>query len=77
MAGNVGEWMRSLWGANRKFPDFRYPYRFGDGREAEIVNDTILRIIRGAGFYGDQNDSHCAYRTRSIPDSNSSGFTWG
>lgn len=44
---NVIEWTRSLWGCNSDKPDFRYPYKFDDGRENLKAGKTMLRVIRG------------------------------
>ena len=51
MAGNVWEWTRSLWGVSGRRPDFRYPYRWNDGRENFLAHSNVRRVVRGGAFY--------------------------
>jgi formylglycine-generating enzyme required for sulfatase activity len=67
MSGNVWEWTRSLWGKNSSEPDFKYPYKFDDGREQLDATDDVLRVLRGGAFGGDVRRVRCAYRRRSLP----------
>jgi formylglycine-generating enzyme required for sulfatase activity len=67
MAGNVWEWTLSLWGKERKVPDFRYPYDPVDGREDLKASDDILRVLRGGSFGDSGGDVRCACRGRSSP----------
>jgi len=71
MAGNVWEWTRSLWGKDVMNPDFTYPYRPDDGREALEAGDEILRVVRGGSFGINRSNARCAFRLRHNP---SSGF---
>lgn len=76
MAGNVWEWTRSLWGANRKRPDFTYPYDPADGRECLEAPQDALRVVRGGTFLGDHRYVRCAFRGKMQADrkSPSAGF---
>lgn len=55
--GNVWEWTRSLYKP--------YPYRAGDGREAEGEGS---RVLRGGAFLSTQNIARCSYRSWEYPD---------
>jgi len=59
MSGNVWEWTRSVKKA--------YPYKAGDGREAEKASGA--RVLRGGSFSDDDRYVRCAYRDHSSPDS--------
>lgn len=41
MAGNVWEWISSLWGADYQKQQFDYPYNPNDGRETKDAPNTI------------------------------------
>ena len=68
MAGNVGEWTRSLWGEDCFEPSFRYPYDTADGRESLDAPDGILRVLRGGSWYYDRRFARCASRDWFSPD---------
>jgi len=67
MAGNVWEWMRSLWGNDFREPDFKYPYQAADGRENLQAGDAIFRVLRGGSFNRDRYLARCAFRSRNSP----------
>ncbi len=67
MAGNVWEWMRSLWGTELGEPDFKYPYDPADGRENLDAPDSDLRVLRGGSWCNDHRLARCAYRFRDFP----------
>jgi formylglycine-generating enzyme required for sulfatase activity len=60
MAGNVWEWTRSLY-------DFKYPYRFDDGREDENASDSVARVLRGSTRFNVDKDKRCACRRGHNP----------
>jgi len=64
MAGNVWEWMRSLYGA--------YPYPHDQkgrvARENLDAPDRKARVLRGGSFLGDRWLTRCACRARLAPD---------
>jgi iron(II)-dependent oxidoreductase len=68
MSGNVWEWTRSLWGEDRKEPDFGYPYDPTDGREDPDAKGS--RVLRGGSWSSDRRDARCgcACRRWDIPD---------
>jgi formylglycine-generating enzyme required for sulfatase activity len=66
MAGNVWEWMSSLWGEDPGKPSFGYPYNPDDGRED--MEAQGLRVLRGGAWYFSQIGARCAPRNRSDPD---------
>jgi formylglycine-generating enzyme required for sulfatase activity len=68
MAGNVWEWTRSLWGKELNKPDFRYPYRPGDGRENVRAGNDILRVLRGGSWGSNGDVARCAFRYWDLPD---------
>jgi formylglycine-generating enzyme required for sulfatase activity len=53
MAGNVWEWMHSLFQP--------YPYHANDGRKDEKASGG--RVVRGGAFYNDDWFTRCAYRS--------------
>jgi formylglycine-generating enzyme required for sulfatase activity len=67
MAGNVSEWTRSLWGADRTKLDFDYPYNPRDGRED--LEASGFRVLRGGGWRGSSSKYffRCASRGRLAP----------
>ena len=68
VAGNVWEWIRSLWGTNPGTPDFTYPYDASDGREDLEAPENVRRVLRGGGFYGVARSLRCASRRGGSPD---------
>ena len=65
MLGNVSEWTSTIWGDNRKSPDFAYPYSAQDGREdleAHKQNPRLRRVCRGGGFDADPAQLRCSSR---------------
>jgi iron(II)-dependent oxidoreductase len=68
MSGNVWEWTRSLWGKNREKPDFKYPYKFDDGREQLDALNDVRRVLRGGAFYNTVRGVRCGSRHRHDPD---------
>ncbi len=74
MAGNVWEWTRSKWGMDVRKPDYGYPYRPDDGREA--LSGPDLRVVRGGSWGNYRRDVRAAIRGRDLPYNfgNSFGF---
>jgi len=67
-AGNVWEWMLSLWGRDWRRPTFGYPYRPDDGREDTVPGDEMLRVVRGGSWGWDRVGARCAVRSGSYPN---------
>lgn len=67
LSGNVWEWTSSLWGSQAEAPDFAYPYRPEDGREALDAPPTVARILRGGSYIQDETYGRCAVRGRLSP----------
>ncbi len=67
MSGNVLEWTRSLWGEDRRKPEFRYPYELADGREYIEAPKSFLRVLRGGSFINYSWLARCAYRNWHNP----------
>lgn len=66
MAGNVREWTSTRWGGyDWDRPTYRYPYNAADGREALDVEDS--RVLRGGGFFYDEDGVRCAFRGWNFP----------
>jgi formylglycine-generating enzyme required for sulfatase activity len=66
MAGNVQEWVSTLWGSEER--TFAYPYRDDDGREdlqADAHLYRITRVHRGGAFRDDPSRLRCSARGRS------------
>jgi formylglycine-generating enzyme required for sulfatase activity len=61
MSGNVWEWTRSLWG-------YDYPYDPTDGREHELADDQMPRVVRGGYFNDFRMGVRCASRDGWYPD---------
>lgn len=57
LAGNVGEWTSSAWGASDRYATYPYPYCAHDGREEADVPFGIRRVTRGGSTL---NDAVCA-----------------
>lgn len=68
MAGNVWEWTGSLWGKDWDKPDYRYPYRVGDGRENLEAGNGVHRVLRGGSFDYNRRAARCSVRLRLVPD---------
>ncbi|MBK8541020.1 MAG: SUMF1/EgtB/PvdO family nonheme iron enzyme [Ardenticatenia bacterium] len=70
-AGNVDEWTSSLWGlmedADRKDPEFGYPYDSDDGRENFDAPPSAARVLRGGSWYDFQYGCLAAARNLSFP----------
>lgn len=73
MAGNVWEWTSTLWGTDKNDPEFTYPYRVDDGREALNRRD-ILRVVRSAGWKYPPDLIRCAARDWNPPHVRGSGL---
>lgn len=63
MVGNVWEWTRTQWGAERATPDFTYPYQ-PDDRDTLDPNPLYreYRICRGGSFSDKQSHLRCSAR---------------
>jgi formylglycine-generating enzyme required for sulfatase activity len=68
MAGNVFEWTQSLWGKDKREPDFKYPYKPRDGREVPKASNDVLRVLRGGAFHCNREDVRCAFRFCFVPN---------
>jgi formylglycine-generating enzyme required for sulfatase activity len=69
MAGNIGDWTRSLWGISHVQRDYRYPYRPTDGRENLDAGGEVARVLRGGAFdYYLPIAVRCAFRFRYLPN---------
>jgi formylglycine-generating enzyme required for sulfatase activity len=66
MSGNVWEWTRSLWGKDGQKPEFKYPYRPGDGRENLKAGDDGFRVLRGGSFRVYPGRVRCVSRSRLL-----------
>ncbi|MDD4964126.1 MAG: SUMF1/EgtB/PvdO family nonheme iron enzyme [Gallionella sp.] len=65
MSGNVWEWTRSLWGRDRRKPEYSYPYQPDDGRENLDTDDTggrVLKVLRGGSWGWPSDYARCALR---------------
>lgn len=68
MAGNVGEWTRSLWGKDWNTPEFKYPYDPQDKRSENLnAPDEVRRVVRGGSWLDIRRDSRAAVRLRFDP----------
>jgi len=70
MAGNVWEWMTSIWGSktgDEVKVKFSYPYDPSDGRENLKAGDEILRVLRGGSWSGSLDYARCSSRVRFNP----------
>ena len=72
MIGNVQEWVSTMWGEDRKVPEYAYPYDAHDGRE-DLADDPgrpyLRRIFRGGSFKDKQEKCTCTERGRIKPSS--------
>ncbi len=73
MAGNVQEWVSTLWGSDLQKSDYPYPYRPDDGREALTPPHLyrVYRVYRGGSFRDDRFRVRCSARGRADPDARS------
>jgi len=67
LSGNVWEWTRSLWGPQAWESEFRYPYRFDDGRENLNAGADCRRVVRGGSFVNGDVNVRAAYRGWNHP----------
>jgi formylglycine-generating enzyme required for sulfatase activity len=74
MAGNVWEWMLSLWGSDWYKPFFGYPYDASDGREDLTADDSVCRVLRGGSFAYLGEFSQCVFRYKNYPVNSSDGI---
>jgi formylglycine-generating enzyme required for sulfatase activity len=68
MAGNVGEWTRSLWGKDFDEPEFKYPYDATDGRENLEAGKGVYHVLRGGSFHDGGKVVRCTSRLRYLSD---------
>ncbi len=67
LAGNVFEWTVTLWLKETvNQVSFRYPYVHDDGREQQIDNEKVFRLVRGGSFLRPQRYARCASRVKYI-----------
>ena len=68
MSGNVLEWTRSSWSKDwSSFElDYKYPYKYYDGRESLDVK-RAARVVRGGCWDYSARDCRVAYRFRCAP----------
>lgn len=72
MAGNVQEWVSTLWGSDLKHNDYPYPYHPHDGREPLTTGRQAQRVFcihRGGSFRDNQAKVTTTTRSASDPDS--------
>ncbi len=69
MAGNVEEWVSSLWGADPNQAAFVYPYRPDDGREEPDPSEPLFRGHRGGSFRSPAERVDSTNRGRAAPGS--------
>jgi formylglycine-generating enzyme required for sulfatase activity len=72
MAGNVQEWVNTLWGTDLHQADFLYPYQAEDGREQDDPGDgnrRSYRLYRGSSYRDEVERIHNTSRGHSDPDS--------
>jgi iron(II)-dependent oxidoreductase len=62
MAGQVWEWVSTLWGRAMATPDFAYPWRPDDGREEVGAPDAVRRVLRGGCFASPATKANALYR---------------
>jgi len=77
LAGSVGEWMTSLFGAGEvddEFPEFGYPYDAGDGREDAEAGQGVRRVVRGGSWYFNLDRARAAFRSWHHPDGRVNGL---
>jgi iron(II)-dependent oxidoreductase len=68
MAGQVWEWCHTLWGGDMGRPDFAYPWRGDDGREAAEAPAGWRRVLRGGCFSSPAEKANAHYRGSLEPD---------
>lgn len=71
MAGSIMEWTSTLWGSGEDAlwtPDFFYPYKSDDGREATDAPADVYRVVRNGAFdNSDVGVFRCAFRQGHPP----------
>ncbi len=74
MSGNVWEWTTTIWGGRRDSPQFRYPYRRDDLRDAlEPARPAReMRVCRGGSYLEPAARVTCTARSPQWADSRSS-----
>jgi formylglycine-generating enzyme required for sulfatase activity len=68
VAGNVWEWMCTLWGVDILESPFKYPYNPVDGREDIEADKGTHRVLRGGSYNYGRDAARCASRNRLLPD---------
>jgi len=73
LAGNVGEWTGSLFGAGLEFEKapFAYPYDPADGREDPEAGPDVRRVLRGGAWSDGQVFARAAARNVPHPGARS------
>jgi len=66
MSGNVWEWTRSIWGKDLLKPDYKYPYKYDDGRES-LDDKDVARVVRGGCWDYSAWLCRVAFRDRYTP----------
>ena len=69
MIGNVWEWTSSKWGSSPNASSYRYPFK---SFSSEIKESDYL-VVRGGGFYYDDECANCITRNRFHPNTTHSG----
>jgi len=67
MAGNVWEWVSSLWGTQYDVSHYGYPYDPNDGRENMDEPASVIRVLRGGGWEQNIEGVRCACRGMCDP----------
>lgn len=67
MAGNIWEWVSSMWGTDENLPDYGYPYDPNDGRENLDEPTAVMRGLRGGAWDQKSSRVRCAFRGRCDP----------
>ncbi len=69
LTGNVTEWTSSLYGPGIvDDPEFRYPYRVGDGRDNLAAGSEVRRVTRGGSSCCDAGQARSVWRVDNPPD---------
>ncbi|MEM7334739.1 MAG: SUMF1/EgtB/PvdO family nonheme iron enzyme [Chloroflexota bacterium] len=69
LIGNVQQWTSTLWGDDRKVPQFSYPYQHDEREqmEAEDGRFRLRRIVRGASYSDSIEASRLTNRRSARP----------